>query len=540
MPPNRNRYMIHVIPRPVLVHELQGALDPSSLGTILVEGEVSSINSLARKFLEDILEKELCILSMDDDLAKTGIEGYIMLSKDDNLAKTGNEGYILDVKKEGVSIRARDARGLFYGVQTTRQLAWGAKNGISGSESPRNIPCVRIVDFPRFQWRGFMLDVSRHFFDVETVKQLLDAMALLKLNKFHLHLTDDQGWRIQVDRYPKLSTIGSNREESQTGGFLSRKSDGKPHGGFFTKGDIKEILEHASNRYIQVIPEIEMPGHCTAALASYPELSCTGGPFKVATTSGIKKDVYCAGKEKVYRFLEGVLDEIVALFPSPVIHIGGDEAPRKRWKNCADCQAMIESKELDNEDELQAFFTSRMVEYLESKGRKAMGWNEMLRGGFDKDAVVQYWLKDKKHVLNHLRHGGKAVMSHFFHVYLDYNHGVIPLSKTYEYDPIPKKLKKPWHGNVLGIEAPMWTEFAEDRHHVHVFVFPRLIAVAENAWTPRSRKDFKSFTKRLSTVQEMLSRLGIECTPLDLAEPKGLKKLLLKIKIYKQSSELPS
>ncbi len=529
---------ISIIPKPVSLTENEGNFLLDSNTTIRFDEKNKENAEFLKKCLAPATGFQVSLQQKSKDTREKNI---INLELDSDQKNLGKEGYALKITQDHVVISGLEPVGVFYGIQTLRQLLpVEIESPVLVENGEWSIPCVEIIDYPRFPWRGFMLDVGRHFFGKEIIKKLLDLMALQKQNVFHWHINDDQGWRLEIKKYPKLVDVGSKRKESQIGGFLSKKTDGIPHEGAFTQEDVKEIVSYASERFIKVVPEIEMPGHCMASLAAYPELSCTGGPFEVPTFFGIKKDVYCAGKEKVFEFLQDVLDEVLELFPSDIVHIGGDEVPKKRWKECADCQRRITEENLKDEKELQVYFTNRMIEYLTSnKNRTVMGWNEILEKGLDKRAIGQYWLRGMGKVLNHLRNGGKMVMSHYFHTYLDYNYGFCPLNKAYNYEPIPKKLEEKYHENVLGIEAPMWTEFSPNQSHLEVFVFPRLTAIAETGWTPREKKDYIDFKIRLATFLERLTLLGVKFTDIETCEPWLLKKLYLKATFWKQASKLP-
>ncbi|MCP4763836.1 MAG: family 20 glycosylhydrolase, partial [archaeon] len=357
------------------------------------------------------------------------------------------------------------------------------------------------------------------------VKKMLDLMALHKMSKFHFHISEDQGWRLEIKKYPKLIEIGSKRKETQTR-ILSKESDGVPHEGFFTQEDIKEIISHASKLFIEVVPEIDMPGHIMSALAAYPELSCTGGPFEVSTRFGIRKDVCCVGKDSTYEFLENVLKEVIDLFPSKIIHLGGDEVPKARWKECPDCQARIEKEGLENEKELQVYFTNRMVDYISSHGRIAMGWNQILSDSLNEDVIGQYWKFKENLVLEHLKKGRKIVMSEFFRTYLDYSYIMTPLRKSYKYEPVPKKLEKEKHANVIGVETPLWTEWVETLKRLGWQTFPRFTAISEVGWTPKNEKNFKSFKKRLDFMLLRLDLLGMYHAQSNEFNPRYLKRFI--------------
>lgn len=431
------------------------------------------------------------------------------------------EGYELTVSDSGIGVAASESVGAFYAVQTIRQLLDPAIDdpATSPKRSTWEIPCVEIVDLPRFTWRGFMLDVGRHFFGKETIKQILDVMASLKMNVFHWHLTDDQGWRIEIKKYPKLVQIGSTRDTTQVGGFISPKRSGKPHEGHYTQDDAREIVSYALERHITIVPEIDTPGHCTAALAAYPELSCTGGPFTVPGTFGIKKDVLCVGKERVFGFLQDVLDEMLDIFPSKVFHVGGDETPTNRWKKCSDCTALVRREGLHSVHGLQPYFTTRIGKLLSQRGRTLMGWNEILSTeDLAHDSIVQFWTGRTNTILPHLTKGRKFVMSPFFNVYIDHDYVLLPLDAVYGFDPIPKGLPAEQQPNVLGIECPLWTEWVRDTRRLFWQLFPRLLAIAEIGWTHMDLKDYPSFKARAASFYSRFERLGIDLAPLQKTE----------------------
>jgi hexosaminidase len=439
----------------------------------------------------------------------------------------GREGYRLEVQAEVVIIEALTPTGIFYGIQSLRQLLpveVEERHPIPGADW--SIPCQVITDRPRFAWRGFMLDEGRHFHGKETVLQTLDLMALQKLNVFHWHLTEDQGWRIEIKKYPRLTEVGSRRAGTRQG-FTDGQHDGVVHGGFYTQDEIREIVAYAAHRHITVVPEIEMPGHSLAALAAYPELSCIGGPFEVSTHFGIFPDIYCAGKESTFAFLQDVLDEVMELFPSPYIHIGGDEAPKKRWKECPDCQRRIRDEGLKDEHALQGYFTNRIAAYLDSKGRHVIGWNEILQNGLVKGAVVQFWARGRERLLEAIRTDKRAtVMSPYSNTYLDYSYNLTPLSRTYRYEPIPKELGEGDAGSILGLESPLWTEWVPNRARLDYQVYPRLTAMAETGWTLKDKKDYQDFHRRLEKFLERLGRLGVRYAPLRETEPSWLERRL--------------
>jgi hexosaminidase len=452
-------------------------------------------------------------------------KNVISLRLDPGLVRLGSEGYRLEVKPDAIVIAAAGTAGVFHGIQTLRQLLpteIEERHPVSGRDW--RVPCVLVEDKPRFAWRGFMLDEGRHFHGKETVLLTLDLMALQKLNVFHWHLTEDQGWRIEIKKYPKLTEVGSQRSgTSKT--LLGKQHDGIPHRGFYTQDEIREIVAYAAERHITIVPEIEMPGHSLAALASYPELSCTGGPFKVATHFGIYPDIFCAGKEIVFSFLKDVFDEILGIFPSPFIHIGGDEAPMNRWRGCPDCQRRIHEERLKDEHALRVDFTNRIATYLVSKGRHVIGWNEILQDGLVEGVTVQFWARHHKRMLEAMRTEKRSVvMSTYLDTYLDHSYSLMPLSRAYRYEPIPPELSENDADSVHGLEFPLWSEWVPNRARLDYQVYPRLIAMAETGWTPKNKKDFKDFRRRLEKFLDRLNRLGVRYAPLNEAEPPKVRQ----------------
>lgn len=412
----------------------------------------------------------------------------------------GDESYRLKVTSGGVLIVGHRPAGVFYGIQSIRQLL---PPEIYSEDSVHDIdwkiPSVTIRDVPRFQWRGQLLDVCRHFFDVETVKRTIDHLAIHKMNRLHWHLTEDQGWRLEIKRYPLLTEVGAWRDDGEGGRY----------GGYYTQVEVREIVQYAARRHITVVPEIEMPGHAMAALASYPELGCTGGPYEVATTWGIFDDVYCAGNDATLDFNRNVLDEVLQLFPSRYIHIGGDECPKTRWRECERCQARIAAEGLADEDELQSWFVTQMSEYLDERGRRLVGWDEILEGGLAPGAIVQSW-RGMQGGIDAAALGHDVIMSPTSHCYLDYSYTTIPLELSYSFEPIPEELYPDKAHHVLGIEGNMWTEFVPDRDRLDHQVYPRLTALAEVGWSPREARDWEHFKGRMETHIQRYETLGIQ------------------------------
>jgi hexosaminidase len=418
------------------------------------------------------------------------------------------EGYLMDVSGSGVSIEASTPAGLFYAVQSLIQLMPAEEMRMDKIK----VPYVSVEDYPRFEWRGLHLDVCRHFMPKEFVLKYIDYMAMHKLNTFHFHLTEDQGWRIEIKRYPRLTEIGSKRKETimGRGNEAVKLYDGKPHGGFYTQEDIKEIVAYAAKRYVTVVPEIEMPGHALAALAAYPELGCTGGPYEVATKWGVFKEVMCAGKEGTFEFLQNVMDEVLALFPSKFIHIGGDECPKESWKECPDCQQRIKELGLKDEHELQSWFITRMEKYLNAKGRDIIGWDEILEGGLAPNAAVMSWRGEAGGIAA-AKERHKVVMSPGTHCYLDHFQGAketqplaiggfTPLEKIYSYEPVPAELSAEEAKYIMGAQGNVWTEFMPNPAHVEYMVYPRAAALAEVVWSPKEPRDYKNFKERMEKM----------------------------------------
>lgn len=410
------------------------------------------------------------------------------------------ESYKLVVTDSNVIISAQGEAGIFYGLQTLRQMLSPdfEYKGPVDKMIDRNIPACIIYDYPAFKWRGMLLDCCRHFMSKEFILRYLDLLALHKMNRFHWHLTEDQGWRIEIKKYPKLTEIGAFRKEK----------DGRMYGGFYTQEDIKEVIAYAKKLHILVVPEIEMPGHSLAALASYPELSCTGGPHEVTNQWGVFEDVYCAGNEKTFEFLQDVLDEVITLFPSKYIHIGGDEVPKTRWEKCNKCNARLESENLKNYEELQSYFTKRIDKYLESKGKILIGWDEILEGGLSPNAIVQSW-RGFEGGLKAAREKHFVIMSPTSHCYFDYSLDKINLKKVYSFDPIPEGMTDYESTFILGGECNMWTERAP-QELVDSKLFPRILALSEVLWRYPVNRDYDKFLERVRNHYKRLEILGVK------------------------------
>ena len=438
----------------------------------------------------------------------------------------GKEGYILKSSRKGVQISANEPNGLFYGVITLWQLFPAGSTGNSIT-----IPAIQITDMPRFSWRGAHLDVGRHFFNMDFIKEYIDIIALHKMNVFHWHLTDDQGWRIEIKKYPLLTEIGAWRDETVIGHpWRDRdkgpvKYDGIRYGGFYTQNEIKEIVDYAADRYITVVPEIEMPGHAQAAIASYPELGCTGEKVKVRTIWGISPYIYNVD-DNTFKFLEDVLSEVMDLFPSEYIHIGGDEALKDQWKASNKIQKQIKDLDLKDEHELQSYFVKRIEEFINSKGRKLIGWDEILEGGLAPNAAVMSW-RGIQGGIEAARQGHDVVMTPATHCYLDYYQsentdkeplaigGYLPLDTVYNFEPVPSQFSADEAKHILGAQGNLWTEFIADTEYLEYMLLPRLTAIAELTWTPKEMKNLEDFKRRLETQVERYKIMGWNFRPLE-------------------------
>jgi hexosaminidase len=520
---------IHLVPKPVSMQMGEGQFVLDEDTRVLFD--VAESEPVA-DYLIDLLEPATGYRLEKGQVGAAGNENAILLrlqlgearaeSGSQSTGSAGDsayrEGYGLKVTPTRIEIDAGEPAGLFYGVQTLRQLL------PPSIESPERlsgvawtIPAVTIQDEPRYAWRGMMLDVSRHFFSKEFVKHFIDYLAMHKLNRFHWHLVDDQGWRIEIKKYPRLTEVGAWRVDREHLHWNAREKQ-KPGeratcGGFYTQDEIREIVEYARSRFITIVPEIEMPAHVTASLTAYPELSCTGGPFTVPP-GGVWPitDIYCAGNDKVFEFLQDVLDEVLPLFPGEFIHVGGDEATKTEWKKCAKCLERIRAEGLKDEEELQSYFIRRMEKYLVMKGRRLIGWDEILEGGLAPEATVMSW-RGMQGGIEAARQGHYVVMSPTSHCYFDYYQGdpeteplaiggFLPLKKVYSFEPTPGELTPDEARLILGGQANLWTEYISTPSHAQYMTFPRVAALSEAVWSAKSHRDWEDFTERMTTQLE--------------------------------------
>lgn len=464
---------------------------------------------LLAKYIKEKTHKEITIATGKDK------ENAILLQT--HSAGNNPEGYQLEINSHHLIINGNSDAGVFYGIQSLRKA-------LPFAQESENIelPAAHINDFPRFPYRGAHLDVSRHFFSVEEIKTYLDMMALHNMNTLHWHLTDDQGWRIESKKYPLLTQIGSKRKETLIGHLNDRpeKYDGKPYSGFYTQEQIKDIVNYAAKNHITIIPEIDLPGHMQAALASYPELGCTGEPYEVWTKWGISENVLCAGNPKTYQFLDDIFDELTKLFPSPYIHIGGDECPKTQWKRCPKCQAFIREQGIKSDSKytkeqyLQSFIMKHVTEYLKQKGRKTIGWDEILEGYPNQQVTVMSW-RGEAGGIKAAQQGHDVIMTPNSVMYFDFYQaldtekeplaigGYIPVEKIYNYDPVPSQLTEDQKKHILGVQSNLWTEYIPDFSHAQYMVLPRWAALAEIQWSDPNQKDYSKFLNRLGGMLKL-------------------------------------
>jgi hexosaminidase len=486
-----------IIPAPVSLKKASGNFTLSQQTALVAD----TVNNRAVQFFADYLQNKWAMhIQARQNTGQNGNNTIVLTA-----AGTENlpgEGYRLTITPQQITVAGKGA-GLFYGIQTLLQLMPQDRAGAA------QLPCLTIEDYPRFGYRGMHLDVCRHFFSVEFVKKYIDLMAAYKLNNFHWHLTDDQGWRIEIKKYPKLTQIGSQRAQTLIGNYHDRvpqQFDNTPEGGFYTQDQIRDVVKYAADRYITVIPEIEMPGHSEAALAAYPELSCDPSQtYKVSETWGVFNDVYCPS-EKTFGFLEDVLTEVMQLFPSKYIHIGGDEVPKTVWRNSEFCQKLMKKLKLKNEEALQSYFIQRIEKFVNSKGRRIIGWDEILEGGLSPNATVMSWRGEGGGIAAAKQNHNVIMTPGSAGLYFDNAQGksdqeplsiggYAPLNKTYRYNPTPTTLSPDQQKYIIGVQANLWTEYIATEAKVEYMILPRMMALAEVAWTPLANKNYKDFSE---------------------------------------------
>lgn len=499
----------NVVPFPKSIELQKGKAFVLNEGTPIVYVGTDTKMKQNADFLAEYIN-QLTHLKLNVTTSKQKNVAAIVLAIDPKI--NGEEAYSLTVSNKGIKIAGKTAAGVFYGIQTLRKSL-----PVLDNAEAITLPATVISDAPRFGYRGMMLDCGRHFWPVPFVKKFIDILALHNMNVFHWHLNEDQGWRIEIKKYPKLTEIGSKRSCTVLG-HNSDIDDGTPYEGFYTQDEAREIVRDAAERNITVIPEIDMPGHTVAALASYPELGCTGGPYSVGYGWGIYKDVLCLGNEKVYKFLQDIIDELIDIFPAKYIHIGGDESPTVRWENCPKCQALAKANNVDAKH-LQGVFTNRMEKYINSKGRSIIGWDEIAQGNINKSATIMSW-RGVEPGSKATEAGHDVIMSPTTYCYFDYYQsenkdkepmcigGYLPVSKVYEFDAAPESLSETAKKHILGVQANLWTEYVNTTNMVEYMILPRMAALSEVQWTPVARKNFDEFVKRETHMTKIYDRCG--------------------------------
>jgi len=493
-----------IIPKPLSQKIGNGSFIFNNDVAIVSEPKLQEVSNYFTLYLKD---------NYNFELSNNNSTKKITFKIDDSI--NNDEGYELNVSKNDITIKSKHAKGAFYAVQSLIQLL-----PLPSDLNSFKILCLRIKDQPQFKYRGMHLDVGRHFFSVDFIKKYIDLMARLKMNTFHWHLTEDQGWRIEIKKYPKLQEIAAFRKETLIGHYNDQphQFDGKPYGGFYTQEQIKEVVAYALTRQVTIIPEIEMPGHSQAAIAAYPELGCSGKQVEVATKWGVFDEVYCP-KESTFNFLEDVIDEVVELFPGKYIHIGGDEAPKTNWKNCEYCQKLIKKEGLKDEHGLQSYFIARMEKYINSKGKQIIGWDEILEGGLAPNATVMSW-RGTKGAVQAAKEGHDVILTPGSHCYFDHYQseneneplaigGFLPLEKVYHFNPIPEELTDKEATYVLGAQGNVWTEYMQTEKQVEYMAFPRAVALSEVLWSSPEYKNYQDFIHRLEQYQKRLDQLEV-------------------------------
>ena len=531
---NPNKYHLNatsdyqIIPQPVSLEMQSGRFSVNSSTKVSAASDLENEGEYLADMFSHITNSTIKF--------ETGSSGNIELKLDDTIEN--DEGYEVSVSYDKIVISGKTSKGVFYGIQTLRQL-------MPASIAPQtdvSIPAVTIKDNPRFAYRGMHLDVARHMFPVAFIKKYIDLIAMHKMNTFHWHLTEDQGWRIEIKKYPKLTEIGSKRYGTIIGHHPGTGNDETAYGGFYTQEEVKDIVKYATERHITVIPEIELPGHASAAIAAYPFLSCfpeeptivtnnmgskagkeaqaNGTPKIVQETWGVFDDVFCAGNEETFQFLEDVLEEIIPLFPSVYIHIGGDECPKANWKRCPNCQKRMKDNNLADEHELQSYFIQRIEKYLNAKGKKIIGWDEILEGGLAPNATVMSW-RGEKGGIEAAKQQHDVIMTPGHSCYFDHYQtedkaneplaigGKTTVADVYAYDPTPKELTDAENKYILGAQANVWTEYMKTSEYVEYMILPRMTALSEVVWSSKENRDFEDFKSRLNTMKNRYDAMGL-------------------------------
>ncbi len=510
---------MNIIPKPQSVKPLQGTFVIKSDQSLSLEGDF-----VHPEFIKASLN---ALLPGAFSSNAGGADVQLRIHPDQSIP---SESYRLEINAKHILLTAGDEPGIFYGLQTLRQLLPATVENQTAELHNNAIPAVLVVDSPRFGWRGMHLDVSRHFFPLEFVKQYIDMLALHKMNVFHWHLTDDNGWRLEIKKYPKLTEICAWRVDREHEDWRKwspiEPGEKATYGGFYTQDEVREVIAYAAERQITVIPEIEMPGHSSELFAAYPELSCQGKVIPVNPGSyWPNEDILCAGNDSVFTFLENVLDEVAELFPAQYIHIGGDEAAKKYWETCPKCQQRIQTEGLENEHELQSWFIQKIEKHILAKGKRLIGWDEILEGGLAQSATVMSWRGEKGGIAA-AKAGHDVVMTPYTYVYFDYYQGNpetepqaiggdLPVTKVYSYEPIPEELEPEEHKFVLGAQANLWTEFVKTTDHAEYMVLPRMTALSEVVWSDPEGREWSEFRARLTELFPRYEILDWNYRPLD-------------------------
>ncbi len=506
-------YQTIPVPDKITLSDGEGVVFDSSVKIFYSEGDQMKRNArFMAEYAFQATGRKATVKKYDGE----DIKGKAIILKIETTASSNTEGYRIEVGGDRIVISSPTPAGVFYGIQTVRKNIAGRKEVL--------FPAASVSAAPRFAYRGMHLDVSRHFFTVEEVKTYIDMLALHGINRFHWHLTDDQGWRVEIRKYPKLTEVGSQRSKTVIG-HNSGVYDETPHGGFYTQKEIAQVVAYAAERYITIVPEIDLPGHMLAALAAYPKLGCTGGPYEVASTWGIFEDVLCPGKEKTMEFIKDVLNEIMDLFPGDIIHIGGDECPKTQWEKCPDCQALIKKLGIradanhTAEQKLQSYVTNFAEKVINERGRKLIGWDEILEGGLAPNAMVMSW-RGVEGGIEAAKLGHDAVMVPTTHLYFDYYQsedrdnepeaigGYVPVSTVYSYEPVPDTFSAEEASHIIGVQANIWSEYIPHFSQIQYMVLPRMAALAEIQWCPRGSKDYDAFIARCAHLQPVYDQLG--------------------------------
>ncbi|MEW9606550.1 beta-N-acetylhexosaminidase [Bacteroides sp. L008] len=516
---SQNTY--NIIPAPRFLEKGQGKFVFNKETRIILKDKNAEA---PLRFLTDRLTRTAQLPVKVQNSTQKHSGNYVIFDRANDSA-LGNEGYKINISSEYIQVLANKEAGFFYAIQSLLQLLPAEiYSNTTVYKDSWSIPAANITDTPQFEHRGLHLDVGRHLYPVSFIKKYIDLMSMQKMNRFHWHLTEDQGWRIEIKKHPKLTEIGSMRKETIINRYSATTPgiyDGTPYGGFYTQEEIKEIVAYAKERYITIIPEVDLPGHMLAALATYPELGCTGGPYEVGTRWGIYDDVLCAGNENIYPFIEDVLQEVFKLFPGEYVHIGGDECPKTRWKSCPKCQSKIKELKLKDEHELQSYVIRRVEKFLNKNGKKLIGWDEILEGGIAPNAALMSW-RGIAGGITAAKSGHPVIMTPNTYVYLDHyqasmetsplaNGRICSLEWTYGYNPIPKELTKEEAGHIIGVQANVWTEYMKTPEQVEYMAYPRANAVAEIGWSSPEHKNWEDYLDRLQYQFKRWQFYGLNC-----------------------------